>query len=238
MGNKKLKYTISIIKLILLLLFIVVIPLYIFTTYPEMLSDLKDLKATAMYLEKYKSHSIPIYLGLQVLQVLVSVIPGQVLQLAGGYIFRFFLGLILTFTGLSLGTVVTFFFARIMGKNAMHVLLGEEKLNYFIEIFNSKRAYFILFVIFLIPGIPKDLCCYAAGISEIKLKPFLILSIVGRTPGIIGSVAIGEFLYTGSYTGVIILAASGFILFVLGAIYRKKILEKTNCLYEKWAGGK
>ena len=234
MDRRKIKLIISILKLAILLLVIVGIPVYIFTQYPDLLSKLKDVEAVDAYLERYKAKSILVYLGLQTLQVLVSVIPGQILQLAGGYVFNFGAGLLLSFIGLSLGTILTFFFARALGKDAMHVLMSEDRLNYFVEKLNSKRAYNIIFVIFLIPGIPKDLCCYAAGISEVKLKPFLIISIVGRTPGIIGSIAIGDCLYSGSYAGVIALGILGIILFILGIKYREKLIKKTDEIYNKW----
>ena len=66
-------------KLAILLLVIVGILVYIFTQYPDLLSKLKDVEAVDAYLERYKAKSILVYLGLQTLQVLVSVIPGQIL---------------------------------------------------------------------------------------------------------------------------------------------------------------
>ena len=94
MDRRKIKLIISILKLAILLFVIVGIPVYIFTQYPDLLSKLKDVEAVDAYLERYKAKSILVYLGLQTLQVLVSVIPGQILQLTRGYVFNFGAGLL------------------------------------------------------------------------------------------------------------------------------------------------
>ena len=81
------------------------------------------------------------------------------------------------------------------------------------------------FLIFLIPGVPKDLCNYAAGISEMKLKHFLAASLLGRTPGMMGSLLIGKHIGTSSYTTAIIIGVVAVLLFVLGLVFHKKIFE-------------
>ena len=63
----------------------------------------------------------------------------------------------------------------------MHLIFGEEKIKSMLETLNSKKAVVLVFLIFLIPGVPKDLCNYVAGLSEMKLKPFLIVSLIGRS---------------------------------------------------------
>ena len=81
----------------------------------------------------------------------------------------------------------------------MYLIFGEEKITKFIDQLNSKRAFAILFVLFLIPGLPKDLITYAAGLYHIKLKAFLILSLIARTPALMGTLIMGSMLYDRSY---------------------------------------
>ena len=85
----------------------------------------------------------------------------------------------------------------------------------------------------MIPGIPKDLCAYAAGISEIRLKPFLILSLIGRTPGMAGSLLIGRQLQNEGYLSAAIIAGIALVLFILGMIFRKQVTEFFDKVYEK-----
>jgi uncharacterized membrane protein YdjX (TVP38/TMEM64 family) len=87
----------------------------------------------------------------------------------------------------------------------------------------------VLFIIFLIPGIPKDIFTYAAGVSEIRVGPFLLLSLTGRTPAMMGGILMGNMFYNGSYIGLIILGtAAAVILFCRGILHRDKIIHLTD----------
>jgi Uncharacterized conserved protein len=175
-------------------------------------------------------------MGLQVFQIVVSIIPGQALQFAAGYAYHFWLGLLYSLIGVAMGTVITFYLARLLGKDALHVIFGEERFSRFVHTLNSKRSFIVLFVIFLIPGIPKDLFTYAAGVSEIRIGPFLLLSLLGRTPAMIGSILMGSMFYNGSYTGLIIVGAAAVILFIAGILKRDKMMKWTDRFYTRMVG--
>lgn len=90
-----------------------------------------------------------------------------------------------------------------------------------------------VFFIYLIPGIPKDVVSYAAGISEMKFKPFILLSLVGRLPGMMGSIMIGSMWHKEEYVGMIALCVIAVIAFILCLIYRKKINTFLDKIYDK-----
>lgn len=228
---KKLKKVIAVSKLIVLIGIIVALPVYIFFFHPEVFETLKDLTAVRKYLEGYKTLGLLIYLGVQIIQIVIAAIPGQAVQLAAGYLYGVPLGFLVTLIGVTLGSIITFYLARLMGKEALFVLFGKDKLQKFIDYLNSKHAFILVFIIYLIPGIPKDLFNYAAGVSDMSLKAFLIISLAGRTPGIIGSLAIGAMYESGSYTGIIILGGIAVMLFALGIIYWKKVIDLLEKFY-------
>ena len=155
------------------------------------------------------------------------------LQFAGGYVFHFGIGFLLTMIGATIGTIMTFYIARILGKDAMYLIFGEKKLNNYIEKLNSKRALLFILVIYLIPGIPKDLFAYAIGVSNMRFMPFLIVSLVGRAPAMIGSVIMGSMFESGSYTEAVILFAIAVILCIIGVFKHKKIHEWIDKKYVK-----
>ena len=236
--NKKdvkstIKKFVSIIKLFFLLLVVLGVPLYVYFYQYELIENFKSLEAINAFLLEYKTASIFVYIGLQIAQIIISILPGQALQFAAGYAYTFWFGYLYSIIGVALGTTITFYLARILGKDAMHVIFGEKKINEFVDLLDSKRAYTIMFVIFLIPGIPKDILTYAAGISSIKIKPFLLLSLVGRTPAMMGSIMMGSMFNNESYTGLIILGVIATIACVLGILKRKKIMEWTDRAYNK-----
>ena len=135
--------------------------------------------------------------------------------------------------GAFLGTILTYYLARILGHDAMHMIFGEEKIKDTLNKINSKKGVAIVFLIYLIPGVPKDLCTYAAGLSEMKLKPFLILSMVGRAPGMIGSLLIGQQVHVGGYTSAAVIAGCICVMCVLGLIFRRRVTDFFDRVYVK-----
>ena len=145
----------------------------------------------------------------------------------------FWLGFLYSLIGALIGSVLTYYIARILGHDAMHLIFGEEKIKKWLVHLNSKKAVIIVFFIFLIPGVPKDLCNYVAGLSEIKLKPFLIVSLIGRSPGMMGSLLIGRQIGTGGYVSAGIIAGVAVVLCVLCVIFRKQFTGLLNKGYDK-----
>ena len=231
--HKRIKVISTILKFALLLLIIIGLPLYIYFFEPQLIDSMSSMENVNALFEHYHAESILVYIGAQILQIIICVIPGQWLQFAAGYMYGFWLGFLYSSIGAAIGSVVTYYLAKLLGRDAMHLIFGEARINEFIHKLNSKKAIVIVFLIFLIPGVPKDLCNYAAGISEMKLKPFLIVSLVGRSPGMMGSLLIGRQIEAGNYTGAIVVAAVAVVLCVVGIIMRKRLTGWMDKAYDR-----
>lgn len=231
--RKRIKIITAVLKLGLLLAILVGVPLYIYFFQYDLIETFSSMENVRAFFKQYEAESVFVYIGLQIIQIIICVIPGQWLQFAAGYLFGFWLGLFYSIIGAALGSVITYYLAKLLGHDAIHLIFGEEKVQRFIRKLNSKRAIVVVFIIFLIPGVPKDLCNYAAGISEMKLKPFLIVSLLGRTPGMMGSLLIGRQIEHGNYTGAIIIAAIAVILCLLGIIMRRRLTLFLDKAYKK-----
>ena len=231
--HKRIKVISTILKFALLLLIIIGLPLYIYFFEPQLIDSMSSMENVNALFEHYHAESILVYIGAQILQIIICVIPGQWLQFAAGYMYGFWLGFLYSIIGAAIGSVVTYYLAKLLGRDAMHLIFGEARINEFIHKLNSKKAIVIVFLIFLIPGVPKDLCNYAAGISEMKLKPFLIVSLVGRSPGMMGSLLIGRQIVAGNYTGAIVVAAVAVVLCVVGIIMRKRLTGWMDKAYDR-----
>ena len=227
------RLVVSILKLLLLLLIVAGIPLYIYFGHNELLTRFESVEEVITFLERYETESIPIYIALQAIQVIISVLPGQVFQIAAGYMYPFWLALILALSGAVLGTAISFSLAKLLGRDFLHLFFGEEKMSYYIERLNSRRAYTLVFLLYLIPGLPKDVISYAAGASEMKFKPFLILSAVGRLPGMAGSLLIGNLMEGENYMGMAIVAIAAVITFLLCILFRHRIDRWLDQMYER-----
>lgn len=222
----KLKKYLTIAKFSLLVLIIIAVPLYLFLCHRDWLLMMKDLNLVRALIDNYKGpEAVFVYFCAQVIQIIISVIPGQALQIAAGFMFGFPLAFLVSVIGAVIGTVITYYLGKVLGKDAMHLLFGEETINNYVARMNSRRAAAIVFLIYLIPGIPKDVVSYAAGVSSMKLRPFLFLSLAGRLPGMIGSLLIGRQVYTGDYHIAIIIGIVAVVAFTLGVIFRKRLMD-------------
>ena len=231
--RKKYKTISAILKLLLLLFILIGLPLYIYFFQHDIIDQFSSFEQVEAFFEEYKTESIFVYLGLQILQIIICILPGQGLQFAAGYMYGFWMGYVWSLIGAFIGTVITYYIAKILGHDAMHMIFGENRIQELLVKFNSKKAMILVFLFYLIPGLPKDLCSYVAGISEMKLKPFLIISLFGRSPAMMGSLLIGRLINTGGYTWAIIIAASAVILFMLGVMLRKHLLAWIDKAYDK-----
>ena len=229
----KVKKVSLILKLVALAVIIIGVPLYIFFFHHELLEDFSNLKNVEQWLLQYKKESALIYIAAQILQIIICVIPGQALQVAAGYLYGFWLAFLLSMIGAFIGSVIVFYIAQFLGHDAMHILFGERKVMEMLDKINSKKGMLAVFVIFLIPGIPKDLCTYAAGISKMKIKPFLIISLIARSPGMMCSIAIGRQIMHGNYHSAIIIAVIVVILFIIGILFRDKVFKFFDVVYDK-----
>lgn len=230
--NKR-KLILSIIKISILGLIIIGIPLYIFIFHREFLLSFKNLDEVVKFLKHYEGESMLVCVGAQILQIVISFLPGQVFQMAAGYLYGISIALLISVIGAIIGTVISFLLAKVLGRDFLHLLFGEEKMQVYIEKLNSKKAYVMVFLIYLIPGVPKDMVSYAAGVSEINFKAFLILSTLGRLPGMTGSLLIGYFLEQKNYIVVAIIGVLAVMAFLLCIIFRKRINTEFDKIYEK-----
>lgn len=231
--HKKLFALSAVLKLLVLLGIIVGLTIYMVMAHREILQQMSSLEGVKEVFAKYQKEGILVYVLAQIGQVVICIIPGQWLQIGAGIAWGFIGALGLSLLGAAIGTIIAYFLANFLGRDAMHLFFGEKRVNEYVIRFNSKRAMVIVFLIFLIPGLPKDLCGYIAGISEMKLQPFLIISLLGRCPGMIGSILIGTQAASHNWTAVIIIAIVFVILCGVGVAYRKRLINWMDKAYDK-----
>lgn len=229
-GRKK---AAAVLKMLVLIAIIVGIPAYILFCQRHILTDMKSFSTVVSYLRTYKKESFLLYLAAQILQILVSFLPGEVFQFAAGYLFGVIPGLIFSVIGATLGTLITFYVAKFLGEDALALFIKPEKLVKYRKMMNSERAYIVTFFIYLIPGTPKDICCYIAGISDMKPRPFILLSQAGRIPGMLGSLIFGAMYMDRNYKVMIALGVIVLAVILACLIKRKDLNRFIDRLYQK-----
>lgn len=178
------------------------------------------------YIRSFGAVGWLILLGLQVLQVFIALIPGELLETAAGYIFGPILGTLLCYAGLVIGSTIVFLLTRRFGAKMAEIFISREKINDFRFINTEKKRDGLIFLLFFIPGTPKDLLTYFVGLTDIKLSSFLTISLVARIPSVLSSTFGGHLLGEGNYWGAVILYAITGGLSVLGLWLYRVILRR------------
>lgn len=165
-----------------------------------------------------------IFILLQALQVIVSPIPGEATGILGGYLFGQWLGLLYSTIGLTVGSVVAFGIGRWLGAHYVKNLVSTETWNRLGFIVEAEGAV-LCFIIYLIPGLPKDIVCYLFGISPMPLWVFALVSGLGRIPGTWVLSAQGAHTAAGDYLQVILVSAVAVAAALPLYYYRHRIVR-------------
>lgn len=153
------------------------------------------------------------YIGLQILQTVVAPIPGNVVGAIGGLLFGWW-GILWTTIGATIGATLVFWISRRFGRNLVEKVIKKESLDKF-DFVIGKRASIILFLIFLIPGLPDDIVCYVAGLTDVPIKKLIVIFALGRLPSVVGNNIIGTGLSEGNIGLVVALVTVGAIIFAI-----------------------
>jgi uncharacterized membrane protein YdjX (TVP38/TMEM64 family) len=123
-----------------------------------------------------------VFMAIQALQVIISPIPGEITGPVGGALFGTLWGVIYSTIGLTFGTLFCFWVGRRWGEPLVRPWLSEHNWNRMSFILEAEGAI-ICFVLYLIPGFPKDIVSYLFGLSPMPFWVFAVVSTVGRLPG-------------------------------------------------------
>ena len=231
MENRKKSF--AYIKLAILIFIIVGLPVILFFTCRDTLFSKEWLANLPEFIMQYKGYAAAVLIGIQILQVIICVIPGQPIQLAASYLFGVLKGYLISIIGAVIGAFIAFYIARILGKDALETIFGKEKVNDYHRKLNSGKGLTAVLLIYLIPGVPKDLVAYVAGVSDMRIRPFLIVSTIGRSPGMLGSLLTGYFLSSRNYAAIGILAAVTAVILIICFVKRKQLVAMLDDLEKK-----
>ncbi len=224
---------IAYIKLAILIFIIVGLPVILFFTCRDTLFNKEWLANLPEFIMQYKGYAAAVLTGIQIMQVIICIIPGQPIQLAASYLFGVLKGYLISIGGAFIGAFIAFYIARALGKDSLEAIFGEEKVNDYHRKLNSGKGLTAVLLIYLIPGVPKDLVAYVAGISDMRLRPFLIVSTIGRSPGMLGSLLTGYFISSRNYAAIGVLAVLTAVILIICFVKRKQLVAMLDDLEKK-----
>lgn len=202
--------------------------IYISIKYGHSLTGMvRNQEELGQFLSSFGIKSFLVFILLQASQIVFIPLPGEFVQLAGGYLYGTWLGTVYAVLGSLLGTVLSFGIARLLGYPLLKAVFGEKKMAKIDALVRKPQSKLILFLLFLMPGLPKDTMTYIAGVTPIDPLEFCLTATTARVPGIMLSAYIGSNLYHRDYTAVIAASLFTVLLLGLGVIARKRLAHKT-----------
>ncbi len=220
-------------EVLILFVIISIVAMILYFKYPEFTNHFRSVSDFQSFMRAHQKGSFLIYIGLQIVQIVISVIPGQIVQIAGGYLFGFWIAALLSLIGVGLGSTIAFYIARIFGQKPVRLLAGEKALDQCSKVLDSQTSYRIFFFLYLLPGFPKDVLAYFAGLSRMKLRSFLPMATLVRFPAMAASMYIGSLLGAGSYQASAVMILLCLVVFGICIAFRDKLNVFIDRYYEK-----
>ena len=146
-----------------------------------------------------------ILLGLQILQIIVAVIPGGPVELIAGAAYGAWAGLGICAAGCVIASSLVFIAVRKFGLPLLRRFFGEKKIKHWKFLEDSKKTAMAVFILFLVPGMPKDILTWFAPLCRLSLARFVIISVVARTPAMLSSTMMGDSMIQGEWVMALII---------------------------------
>ena len=211
-----------------ILVFFALIGLIFWQVGLPMVQLASDPEAFRLRIEESHLNGQLLFIGMVVLQILAAIIPGEPLEIAGGYAFGAIEGTILCLVGGMIGSFLVILLVRRFGIRLVHVFFPPEKLETIRFLKSSPKRTVLFLLIFMIPGTPKDLLCYFVGLTDMKLPVLMVICTLGRLPAIVSSTIGGNALGTERYIFAVIVFAVTFLISMTGLVIYNKICKKHN----------
>jgi len=195
--------------------------------YYHLLSDRDQIKS---FVASFGPWAPVIFILIQILQVIFAPIPGEATGFIGGFLFGTAKGFLYSSIGLTAGSWINFSIGRFLGTRYVRKLIPEAKLDRMDKMVR-RQGTIVLFILFVIPGFPKDYLCLFLGLSTLPLKVFLIIVGIGRMPGTLILSLQGSYVFEQKYGLFALIMGFCLIFIFLGYKYREPLyrwLEKFN----------
>lgn len=166
-----------------------------------------------------------IILSLQILQVVIAFLPGEITETIAGMMYGIVGGIALCMLGLIIATLIIYALVKLLGRPFIALFLSPKNEKRYEYLKRSAHIEALFLFAFLLPGTPKDVLIFIAPATPIKLRRFIVISLIGRIPSLLLSAIIGYYIARGEFTYSIVYAIITIVGAALGIIFNKPIIK-------------
>lgn len=219
MKNKDLKKLKGIIIIILFLLITLVLGKCIINIVNQKESFKLLVKDTGFF-------GYLFYVLICAIQVIFAFIPSEAIEITGGYVFGPFISALLCLIGIVIGSSTVIMLTQKYGKKFVNLFHSNKDLKEVKFLKDNKKVKPLIFLIFLIPGTPKDIVTYFVGFTNVSVKDYILLTSFARFPSIVISTLAGSYLYESEYNKALIFLIISILTGLIGLLIYQKIIRK------------
>lgn len=203
--------------------FLVALFLAVYFTVGKQLTEfVSDTKSFDAWLSLYKSFSAVVFIFIRAFQTVIKIIPAEPLEIASGYAFGTWGGLLYCSIGTFIGSLVIVFLSKVFGQAFIGAFVNEEQIKQLRVLSDTDNQNLFLWIFYLIPGTPKDIFTYIVSATDINLFRFFAITTIARIPSIITSTICGnELMNNNIKSAVIIFVLTAVVSGVCAIIYKK-----------------
>jgi len=209
-----------------LIAFVALIGIIVFLAWPY-IADVFTEGGVERLVERVRNAGpagVFVLLGMQFLQIVVAFIPGEVVQLAAGLMYGPLGGTLIVLLGCVISSSIIYWLVHKLGAPFVQGMVSTEHLEKFKAFEKTGKLEIIVFILFLIPGLPKDVFTYIVPLTDLSYKKFIVLTTVGRIPGVVASTYAAAGFASGDIVGPIVVLAIVALIAVVAIIFREKIM--------------
>jgi uncharacterized membrane protein YdjX (TVP38/TMEM64 family) len=184
-----------------------------------------DRQRLLHFIKEHRANAAIIFIGFQVLQVIAAPVPGEATGFVGGMFFGTAWGILYSTIGLTIGSWIAFMLARLAGRPLVEMIVKSETIKRYDYVMKHK-GMFLAFLMFLVPGFPKDILCYLLGLGHMGQRDFLLVSTTGRLLGTTLLTVGGSLFRVKRYGALFTLFGISLFFILLAMIYRDAIERK------------
>ena len=226
-GNKR-----RFVLLVLILAVLIVLTIAILPFFTQLLSE-ENRTALQGSIEGMGVWGVIIIFALEVLQVVVAFIPGGVVELIAGALYGTIGGSIIVLAGSLLSAAIVYYLVHKLGAPFVQSFVSKKDMRFFKFLQDPRNLNTMVLILYLIPGLPKDVFTYLVPLTDMPAKDFFILSTLGRAPAVIASAYMGAAMMEGNFIGAVTVFIVIMALALLGIVFRGQLSDVADRVKER-----
>lgn len=217
--------TVSLLLVLVFLLFCAVAGWYIGIPIVRLAHD---PHAFRLWVDQFGIWGKIIFILMVIFQVLVALVPGEPLELAAGYAFGALVGTILSMIGILIGSWLVFLLVRRFGTRLVSIFFSDREIKRLRFLKDTRKTNALVFLLMVIPGTPKDLLSYFAGLTRLTTAQWLAIVAIARIPSLVTSTVAGAAAGEENYILAAATAMITLLLSITGLLCYRKICRQQN----------